>query len=110
MDKSKLLADRVSLNTADVEIPGVGTVKVRGLSRYELLLAQKKYPDDTLKQERFILSAALVDPQMTEADVESWQKASMPMEINAVAEKVNELSGIAAGSAKSDVPEVRDQS
>jgi hypothetical protein len=110
MDKSKLLADRVSLNTADVKIEGVGTVTVRGLSRYELLLAQKKYPDDSLRQERFILAAALVDPEMTEADVETWQKVSGPLEINEVATKVNELSGISQGAAKSDVPEVRDQS
>lgn len=101
MDKSALLADRVSINTAAVEIEGVGAVTVRGLSRYELLLASKKYPDDTLKQERFVLSCGLVDPKLTEDDVEAWQKASGPMEINAVAQRINELSGIAEGAAKS---------
>lgn len=101
MDKGKLLADRVSRNTGTVDIEGVGTVTVRGLSRYELLLASKKYPDDSLKQERFILAAALVDPVMTEADVETWQKVSGPLEINQVATKVNELSGIAEGATKS---------
>lgn len=104
MDKKALLANRVELNTADVEIEGVGTVKVRGLSRFELLVAQKKYPDDTLKQERFILAAALVDPLLTEDEVAQWQQSSLPMEINAVAEVVNRLSGIGKDAAKSDVP------
>lgn len=100
MDKSALLADRVSLNTGTVDIEGVGTITVRGLSRFELLVAQKTYPDDTLKQERFILAAAMLDPKMGEGDIAEWQRTSLPMEINAVATRVNELSGIAQGSAK----------
>lgn len=104
MDKSALLADRVTLNSTDVDIEGVGTIRVRGLSRFELLIAQKKYPDDTLKQERFILSTALVDPQLTEDDVAAWQRSSPPMEIDSVAQVVNRLSGIGKDAAKSDVP------
>lgn len=104
MDKSKLLADRFSMNTDTVEIDGVGEITVRGLSRYELLLADKKYPDDAMRKERFVLSVAVLDPKLSEDDVEVWQKASGPTEINRVADKVNELSGIKKGAAKSDVP------
>jgi hypothetical protein len=109
MDKSKLTADRVSLNTEDVEIEGVGTITVRGLSRFEFLVAQKKFPDDNLKQERFILSTAVVNPELTEDDVAAWQRASGPMEINAVANVVNRLSGIGKGADKSGVDGVRDE-
>jgi hypothetical protein len=105
MDKTELLTDRVTLNTAEVPIEGVGTITVRGLSRFELLVAEKKYPDDNLKKERFILSTAVVDPAgLTESDVEKWQKASGPMEINAVADMINKLSGIGKGAEKSAVP------
>lgn len=106
MDKSALTGDR-ELNTEDVEIPGVGVVKVRGLSRFEFLLAQKKYPDDPMKTERFVLAAAMVDPEMTEVDIEAWQKASGPMEINHVATVVNRLSGIGPDADKESYKSVR---
>lgn len=110
MDKSKLIADRVSLNTDIVDLDGVGAVTVRGLSRFEFLIAQKNHPDDNLKQERYILSRAMVDPEMTEDDIAAWQKASGPMEINEVANVVNRLSGIGKGADKSGVDGVRDES
>jgi hypothetical protein len=111
MDKTALTKDRVSLNTEVVEIPGVGDITVRGLSRFEFLVAQKKYPDDVLQQERFILAAALVDPAgLTEDDITAWQKASGPMEINAVATVVNRLSGIGKDAAKEAYKSVRDES
>jgi hypothetical protein len=111
VDKATLLADRVSLNTKEVPIEGVGTILVRGLSRFEFMVAQKKYPDDVLAQERFILSKAMLDPgDMTEADIEAWQKASGPMEINDVAMVVNKLSGITPEAAKEAYKSLRDGS
>lgn len=109
MDKKILLAKRKSLiDTREVEIEDVGTVVVRGLSRAVFLIAQKRYPDDILAQERYTLSFALVDPEMTEADIKVWQENSGPNEINEVALAVNELSGIGKGADKSSVSEVRD--
>lgn len=104
MDKSKLLTDRVTLNTDTVEIEGVGTITVRGLSRFELHLSSKKYPGDDIKQEQFVVSAAVLDPKLTEDDVATWQKMSGPDEINRVAKRINELSGIGKAAAKSGVP------
>lgn len=106
MDKAKLLAPRVELNTEDVEIEGVGTLTVRGLSRYELALMLKKYPDDTASQERFTLATALVDPELTEDEVAQWQKAGTLGEIVAVTQAIHRLSGIGKDAAKSDVPAV----
>ncbi len=99
--KSLLLADRVSANTAEIEIEGVGTIVVRSLSRHEMIEGGKR--DDAMAQERYILSRAMVDPPMGEHEVAEWQKCSPPGEINMIAVKVNELSGIGKGAEKSRV-------
>jgi hypothetical protein len=48
----------------------------------------------------------MIDPPMEEHEIVEWQKCSIPGEINAVATKVNELSGIGKGADKSAVPGV----
>lgn len=103
MDKAALLKDRVTGVTGTVELEA-GTITVRGLSRWEMIQGGKK--EDELAQERFILSCAMVDPAMNEDDIAAWQKASPPGEINLVALKVNELSGIGQGADKSDLRSV----
>lgn len=102
MDKALLFAPRLA--QAEVEIPGVGTVTVRGLSRFEMVGVQKLQEKGVLVHERAILAMGMVDPAMTEDDVAQWQKASPAAEINEVAKKINELSGIGKAAAKSDVP------
>lgn len=103
MDKSKLLAPSASTGSGfpegEVEIPGKGTVRVRGLSRWEVLRAER-IDGGTLEKERFILSRAMLDPEMGEDDVAEWQKISGPMEINSVAMKINQISGLSSGAAK----------
>lgn len=106
MDKGKLLADRVINRRGEHEIPGVGVVKFRALSRMEMLESAERFEGRTLEQERYILSRAMVDPVLTEADVETWQGCSPPGEINEIASKINELSGISRGAPKSGVDQV----
>lgn len=96
MDKSALLASR--LPTGEVDIPGVGTVVVRGLSRQEMISVGEI--GDQLAQERRTLSLCMVDPRLTEDEVRQWQEASPAAEINAVAQRINELSGIGPAAAK----------
>jgi hypothetical protein len=94
--------------SATCEIEGVGTVTVRGLSRHEFIQAGKVREDKgEEQQERYLLSRCMVDPEMNEDDVAAWQKAS-GREINALASKVNELSGLGEGADKSSVAEVSD--
>lgn len=101
MELSEFLKPRAEIsNTEKVEIPGVGTVTIRGLSRLEFIMAQKLADGDVLVQERYTLSKAMIDPPMTEQDVERWQSISGPMEINEVAKAVNRLSGVTPGAAK----------
>lgn len=110
MDKSKLLTDRVTTTVGEHEIPGVGVVKFRALSRHEMIEAGKYGDGDNLKQERYILSRAMIDPELGEHDVAAWQKASVPGEINEVAKAINALSGIGPDAAKEQYKSVRDES
>ncbi len=102
--REDLKRDRIRGNTEDYDLPGVGTILIRGLSRGEFLIAQRNYPNNDAQQERYVLSRAVLIPEITEDDVADWQEASGIAEINNLAKKINELSGIGAGADKSEVP------
>jgi hypothetical protein len=107
MDKNALLTER--LPRGEVEIPGVGAVTVRGLSRYELLLAGKGQEDVTVMEQR-MLSMGMVDPEMTEQDIAEWQKCSPAGEIMPVVALINELSGVGRDVQKEAYKSLRDES
>lgn len=97
--KDKLLTRR--LDEDDVKIPGVGTVRVRGLSRAEVLKIQRLGKKDA---EAHTMALGLVDPQMTFEEVQQWAAASPAGEMEPVSRRIAELSGIVAGADKSGVP------
>lgn len=111
MDKDLLFKPR--LPEADVDLPGVGTVRVRGLTREEVFLVRKATDDAQmdgpriLVLERKLLAKAMVDPPLTEAEVGRWQEASVAGELGPVVDTVQRLSGIFEGAAKRGVPGVR---
>ena len=104
MDKELLFKPRVP--EADVDIPGVGTVRVRGLTRAEVMMVTKATDTENVDGpramvlERKMLAMAMVDPPMTEAEVGRWQNASVVNELDPVSYKVQELSGMLSGAAK----------
>jgi hypothetical protein len=98
MDKALLLNRR--LPEGEVDIPGVGTVRVRGLTRQEMLDSGQAAEQGTLVMEREMLSRALLDPEMSAEDVALWQENAPANEITPVVQKVNELSGITPDAAK----------
>jgi len=105
VDKELLLKPRLAED--DVEIPGVGTVRVRALSRAEVLLVRKATDNAdsidgprALVLERKMLATAMVDPVLTEAEVGQWQEASGAGELEPVTYRIQELSGMLEGSAK----------
>lgn len=104
MDKEQFLSAlakrQESVNEEEHELPGIGTIRVKGLTRAVFLNAQKRWPDDVLEQERYTLSHAIVEPDLTPADIKAWQEASGPEEINQVALLVNRLSGIGRDAHK----------
>ena len=96
-DKELLFKSR--LPEDDVEIDGVGTVRVRGLSREEALRVSK-FAGDVVAIERYIVSTALLDPVLTEDEVAMWQKASPGGELEPITDKISQLSGMNEGAAK----------
>jgi len=101
MDKELLFKPR--LPEADVDVPGVGTVRVRGLSRAEAMHVQDA--KGTEARERRLVALGMVDPELTEAEVGRWQKASAAAEMEPVTDRITELSGLADESAKEAVKE-----
>lgn len=86
-----------------------GKIRVRGLSRGEVLSLQKMSNDATTLEQR-ILAAGMVKPKMTAKGVANWQKTAVSGELDAAVDKVNELSGLVQGAQKSDVPGTGDES
>jgi hypothetical protein len=99
----ELTANRSTDNEEDYELPGVGWIRIRGLSRAEFMEAGKRYGQDMAAQERFILSRCVIIPRVTEADAGHWQQASGINEINKLAMHINEMSGLSEGADKSGV-------
>jgi len=99
--KARLLKSRLGEKTIPIE--GVGTVRVRGLSRGEVLLLQKSSSNPTQLEQK-IIAVGMVDPVMSEKEVATWQKVATSGEIDEVVSQINVLSGLAQGAQKSDVP------
>ena len=100
IDKAALFAPR--LPEEDHEIPGLGTVRIRSLSRTEVLgIRGKSLPVDEM--ERRLLAAALVAPALTEKEVGQWQAASAAGELEPVTKAIMRLSGLQEESAKEAV-------
>lgn len=103
--KARLLKPRLA--EADVEIPGVGTVRVRALNRAEAMAVQGANGIEAT--ERRIIALGMVDPPMTEAEVGEWMKASPGGELEPVSTKIAELSGMIDGAAKERVKSFRSE-
>lgn len=97
LDKEALLKKRFGEEV--VEIPGVGEVRVRALTRGEAL-AFKDRTDDVARFEQQILALAMVEPQMSEQDIAAWQDASPAGELDGVFRVVLRLSGMEAKADK----------
>jgi hypothetical protein len=103
--KDALLAAR--LPEDDVEIPGVGTVRVRALSRAEALKVQRL---GKAEKDAHTIALGMVDPPMSVTDVQRWAESSPAGEMEAVGRRIAELSGVLTeGAQKSGVPGVRDE-
>lgn len=104
IEKSKLLEAMFGIE--EVELQRGGSVKVRGLSRAEALTIKgKEMPQDEMEQK--LLSAALVEPKLTEAEVKTWQESSPAGEIEDVTAAIMRLSGMEKAAAKAAYKEFR---
>lgn len=95
MDKAALL--RPHLAEVDVELPAGGVVRVRALSRAEVFRMQALQNEPGALDAR-MLAAALVDPELTEEEVEQWRAAAPNDEVDAVSDAILEVSGLKEGA------------
>jgi hypothetical protein len=87
--KEQLLKSR--LPEATVEIEGVGEIRVRGLSRAEVLAMRKFGADEA---EIFVLAHATVDPVLTEEEARQWRTTAPAGELELPVNTILELSGL----------------
>lgn len=97
VDKAALLTRR--FGTEDVEVPGLGTMQVRALTRAEALSVQGVEMDVEVLEQKLI-SMALVDPKLTEVEVKEWQACASAGEIQVIVEAIVRISGLEGYSAK----------
>lgn len=91
MDKGKLFEPR--LPTREVNVPDVGVITVRAISRYEQMMFAKAANGEAAKFDRLQLAAAMVEPSMSEGEVDRWMKAAPAGEISIIVGIIGELSG-----------------
>ncbi len=99
LDKAALTGGTINaLPQEDVEIPGKGSVRVRALTRAEMLSLGDNL--SVLEIERKMISMAMIDPVLTEAEVKAWQDSSPVNEMTTVVRKINALGGVGQGVDK----------
>lgn len=112
LDVTQLTEAEGGLPEDDVDLPGKGTVRVRGMTRGEVMRvrSQVKSIADAIKRsaelECKMLAVAMVQPPMTVAEARLWQESSAAGEIDLVVNKVQELSGLNEGEAKAAYKEM----
>jgi hypothetical protein len=111
LDKAALLSRKRSDRTEEVDL-GDGTVTVRGLSRGEVnrarVAAGKGSKDNQVATlDNHYIAAALVEPEMTVAEVAEWLEDAPAGDAVAVLGVIQELSGLAEGAQKSGNAGVR---
>lgn len=92
----------------DVELPSGGRIRVRGLSRAEHLWIGKG-TDDAAEIEARMLSKAMMQPTMSEAQIKAWQKKrGATKDLDTAGSAVRALSGFGEGAGKSRVDQAGD--
>lgn len=105
LDKAALFAPR--LDEEEVEVGALGTIRIRSLSRSEVLAFRNRKVEDAAEMERVLISTALVEPVLTEDEVGQWQAASSAGELEPVTQAISRLSGLDTAAAKEAVKRFR---
>lgn len=97
MDKELLFKPRLA--EEEVDLPGVGTIRLRALTRDEIMAAQEEHIDEDGEVDRAgldnaILARSMVDPQMTEEETARWASVASAGEISLVVEAVMRVSAM----------------
>lgn len=100
MDFKDLMEAAASVATVeDVEVDGVGTVTVRGLSRAESLIVGKAEGDPTAT-ERTMLRFGMLEPALTETQIREWLAVAPNDHVDPITKAIARLSGMLEESPK----------
>ncbi len=88
----------------DVELPDGRVVRVRGLTRYELLLNGRGAEGNAQLIEARHLATCMVAPPVTIDQAEQLQRETGPMYLLPIMTTIRRLSGLDEGAAKSGLP------
>jgi hypothetical protein len=94
VDKAALLA--ATLPQAPVEVPGVGSVIVRSLSRDQVVRLQACPNPGVLENET--LAAGMVEPALTVEEAAAWRAVADNDAVKVVSDRILQLSGLVEGS------------
>lgn len=116
MDKEVLFKRKANLDTRVVDLDEGIELLVRALTSGEVRECRTKAKGNLTRYEHLLISAALVDPVMTETEVGQWLEGD-PADTDDVGAPagdavmvmatIQELSGLAEGDATKSVPSVR---
>lgn len=102
--KEQLLARK--FGHQELEIPDLGTIVFRPLTRAEALSVNDR--EMTMAEaEQALLSLAMVDPKMTADDVKKWQEIAPAGELQPLVDAITKASGMVVESAKEAVKQFR---
>ena len=107
-DVEKEALFKARLPEEEYELAGLGTLRIRGLSRGEVLAAQHDDPRLAVFERR-LLARGVVDPKLTETDVGRWQEASPAGEMEPLIKRIERLSGIGSEVEKGAYESFRDE-
>lgn len=94
----------VASREEDFELPSGLVVRIRPLTRMEVMIIGKR-DLTTEKKEAAFMAKAMVLPAMSEEDVKRWQTNSATGDMQELTERVQEISGMAKKGAKATAEE-----
>jgi hypothetical protein len=106
MDKELLFKPRCPERS--VELPGLGEVRVRGLTRAEIKIISDR-EERGKDSESWIIATCLLDPELSEEDAQRWLDVAQFGEIETLTDAINALSGIGKYANKESYKSLPDQ-
>ncbi len=100
VDKATMLASDV--DAEDLDVPGLGLVRVKGLTRAETIETTKF---EGAAWERAIIVRGLVEPRLTDDEVETFQDSKRSGVVTAIFNRIIHLSAVGRDATKSDPAE-----
>lgn len=85
--------------TTDIEIKGLGLVKIRALEFAEVQAIRQKAGDDDLQLTKLSVLVGMVEPKLTEAHLAALDKARAGV-IGLISQRVLEISGMTSEAEK----------